>query len=99
EGAGGGGEVGKAKGSHAAEKAGRAGEKRAIADAQVKAAASALAVLERRLEKTTLRAPADGVVTVIVAEIGEAVRVGQPVLAIEGSGKRGLSLHLREGFL
>ena len=31
----------------------------------------------------TLRAPADGVVSVIVAEIGENVRAGQPVLAIE----------------
>ena len=57
-------------------------EQRAIADAQVQAAAAALAVLERRLDKTVLRAPADGVVSVIVAEIGENVRAGQPVLAI-----------------
>ena len=48
-------------------------------------AASALAVLERRLDKTVLRAPADGVVSVIVAEVGENIRAGQPVLAIAGN--------------
>jgi len=92
-------DVAEAEANHAAAKAGPTGEQRAIADAQVKAAASALAVLERRLEKTILRVPADGVVTVIVAEIGEAVRVGQPVLAIEESGKRWLSFNVREDFL
>jgi len=71
-------------------------EERAIADAQVKAAATALAVLERRLDKTILRAPADGVVTVIVAEIGENIHAGQPVLAIEQTGKRWLSFNARE---
>jgi HlyD family secretion protein len=71
-------------------------EERAIADAQVEAAAAALAVLERRLEKTDLRAPADGVVSVIVAEVGENVRAGQPVLAIEEAGKQWLSFNVRE---
>ena len=65
----------------------------------MKAAAAALAVLERRLEKTTLRAPADGIVSVIVAEIGENVRAGQPVLAIEETGKRWLSFNVREELL
>jgi len=60
---------------------------------------SALAVLERRLEKTTLRAPADGVVSVIVAEIGENVRAGQPVLAIAADGKQWLSFNAREDLL
>ena len=92
-------DVAEAEANHASAKAGPTAEQRAIADAQVKAAASALAVLERRLEKTTLRAPADGVVTVIVAEIGEAIRAGQPVLAIEESGKRWLSFNVREDFL
>ena len=92
-------DVAEAEANHDAAKAGPTAEQRAIADAQVKAAASALTVLERRLEKTTLRAPADGVVTVIVAEIGEAVRVGQPVLAIEESGKPWLSFNVREDFL
>ena len=79
--------------------AGPTQEQRAIADAQVKAAAAALAVLERRLDKTILRAPADGVVSVIVAEVGENVRAGQPVLAIEETGKQWLSFNAREDLL
>ena len=92
-------DVAEAEANHAAAQAGPTAEQRAIADAQVQAAASALAVLERRLDKTTLRAPADGVVTVIVAEVGEAIRAGQPVLAIEETGKRWLSFNVREDLL
>src|SRR5262249_46324786 len=66
-------DVAEADANHAAAKAGPTMEERAIADAQVDAATSALGVLERRLDKTFLRAPADGVVTVIVAEVGEAI--------------------------
>jgi hypothetical protein len=47
---------------------------------------------ERRLDKTILRAPADGAVTVIVAEVGENVRAGQPVRSPS------LVLALRLGF-
>jgi HlyD family secretion protein len=75
-------DVAEAEANHAAAVAGPTREQRAIADAQVKAAAATLAVLERHLEKTLLRSPADGVVTVVVAEVGEDVRVGQPVLVI-----------------
>jgi HlyD family secretion protein len=92
-------DVAEAEANHAAAQAGPTKEQRAIADAQVKAAASALAVLERRLDKTTLRAPADGVVSVIVAEVGENVRAGQPVLAIEEAGKQWLSFNAREDLL
>ena len=92
-------DVAEADANHAAAKAGPTREQRAIADAQVKAAASALAVLERRLDKTTLRAPADGIVSVIVAEIGENVHAGQPVLAIQETGKQWLSFNAREDLL
>jgi HlyD family secretion protein len=92
-------DVAEAEANHAAAEAGPTREQRAIADAEVQAAASALAVLERRLDKTILRAPADGVVSVIVAEVGEAVRAGQPVLAIEEPDKRWLSFNAREDFL
>jgi HlyD family secretion protein len=92
-------DVAEAEANHAAAQAGPTQEERAIADAQVKAATSALAVLERRLEKTILRAPADGVVSVIVAEVGENVRAGQPVLAIEEPDKRWLSFNAREDLL
>src|SRR5262245_51722945 len=89
-------DVAEAEADHAAAVAGPTQEQRAIADAQVKAAASALAVLERRLEKTILHAPADGVVSVIVIEVGENIRAGQPVLAIAEAGKQWLSFNARE---
>jgi HlyD family secretion protein len=92
-------DVTEAEANHAAAVAGPTKEERAIADAQVRAAASALAVLERHLGKTVLRSPVDGVVSVIVAELGENVRAGQPVLAIAANGKQWLSFNAREDLL
>jgi HlyD family secretion protein len=92
-------DVAEAQANYDAAKAGPTKEERAIADAQVEAAASALAVLERRLDKTILRAPAEGVASVIVAEVGENVRAGQPVLVIEETGKQWLSFNAREDLL
>ena len=79
--------------------AGPTREERAIADAQVQAAAAAVTVLERRLEKMILRAPADGVVSVIAAEVGENVRPGQAILMVEASGRQWLSFNVREDHL
>jgi pyruvate/2-oxoglutarate dehydrogenase complex dihydrolipoamide acyltransferase (E2) component len=56
-------------------------------------------VLERRLDKMLLRAPADGVVSVIAAEVGENVRAGQPLLMVEAAGKQWLSFNVREDHL
>src|SRR5262249_4978486 len=56
-------------------------------------------VLERHLDKTVLRAPADGIVSVIVAEVGENIHAGQPVLVIEETGKQWLSFNAREDAL
>jgi HlyD family secretion protein len=92
-------DVAEAQANYDAARAGPTREERTIADAQVKAAASALAVLERRLEKTMLRAPADGIVSVIVAEVGENIHAGQPVLAIAETGKQWLSFNAREDLL
>jgi HlyD family secretion protein len=92
-------DVADAQANHAAAVAGPTHEERAIADAQVNAAAAALAVLERRLDKTTLRAPTDGIITVIVAEVGENVTAGQPVLAIAATDKQWLSFNAREDML
>ena len=92
-------DVDEAQANYDAAKAGPTQEERAIADAQVKAAASALAVLERRLDKTILRAPADGIASVIVAEVGENIHAGQPVIAIAETGKQWLSFNAREDFL
>jgi HlyD family secretion protein len=92
-------DVVEAEANHAAAAAGPTKEERFIADAQVQAAAAALAVLERKLGKTVLSSPVDGVISVIVAEIGENVRAGQPVLAIAATGQQWLSLNAREDFL
>src|SRR5262245_23030386 len=89
-------DVAEAQANHDAAVAGPTREVRAIADGQVEAAAAALAVLARRLAKTTLRAPADGMVSVVVAEIGENIHAGQPVLVIEAAGKQWLSFNARE---
>jgi len=92
-------DVVQAESNHQAAVAGPTREERAIADAEVEAAASALAVLERRLNKTILRAPADGIVSVVVAEIGENIHAGQPVLVIAETGKQFLSFNVREDLL
>lgn len=92
-------DVAEAQANYDAAVAGPTKEERAISDAQVDAADAALAVLERHLEKTVLRAPADGVVSVIVAEIGENVHPGQPVLVIDAAGEQWLSFNAREDFL
>ena len=89
-------DVAEAQANYDAAVAGPTREERGIADAQVKAAATALAVLEQRLDKTILRAPADGIVSVIVAEVGENIHAGQPVLAIAETGKQWLSFNARE---
>lgn len=92
-------DVAEAQANYDAAVAGPTREERAIADAQVQAAAAALAVLERRLDKMILRAPADGVVSVIVAEVGENVRAGQPILMVEAAGEQWLSFNAREDHL
>jgi HlyD family secretion protein len=92
-------DVAEAEANHAAAVAGPTREERAIADVQVKAAAAALAVLERRLAKTSLHAPADGIVSVIVAEVGENISAGQPVLVVDETGKRWFSFNAREDLL
>ena len=92
-------DVAEAQANYDAAVAGPTREERAIADAQVQAAAAAVTVLERRLDKMVLRAPADGVVSVIVAEVGENVRAGQPILMVEAAGKQWLSFNVREDHL
>jgi HlyD family secretion protein len=89
-------DVTEAQANYDAAVAGPTHEERAISDAQVQAAAAAVKVLERRLDKMILRAPADGVVSVIAAEVGENVRPGQPILIVEAAGERWLSFNARE---
>jgi HlyD family secretion protein len=89
-------DVAEAQANLDAGKAGPTREERGIADAQVGATGASLDVLERRLDKTILRAPVDGTVGVIVAEVGEALQAGQPVLTIEATAKPWLSFNVRE---
>jgi HlyD family secretion protein len=92
-------DVAEAQANHAAAVSGPTKEERMIADAQVLAAAAALQVIRQHLGKTVLRSPVDGVVSVIVGEIGENVHPGQPVLAIAATGKQWLSFNAREDLL
>jgi HlyD family secretion protein len=92
-------DVAEAQANYDAAVAGPTREERAIADAQVQAAAAAVTVLERRLDKMILRAPADGVISVIAAEVGENVRAGQPILMVQAAGKQWLSFNVREDHL
>ena len=92
-------DVAEAQANYDAAVAGPTREERAIGDAQVQAAAAAVTVLERRLDKMVLRAPADGVVSVIAAEVGENVRTGQPILTVQAAGKQWLSFNVREDHL
>src|SRR6201991_4056162 len=91
--------VAEAQANYDAAVAGAPRGERAIADGQVQAAAAAVAVLERRLDKMVLRAPADGVVSVIAAEVGENVRAGQPILMVEAASQQWLSFNVREDHL
>src|SRR5260370_37562722 len=88
-----------AQANYDAAAAGPTREARSIADAQVQAAAATVTVLERRLDKMVLRAPADGVVSVIAAELGENDRAGQRILMVEAAGKQWLSFNVREDHL
>ena len=89
-------DVAEAKANHASAKAGHTAQERAIADASVAAAAAQVTVLENRLRKTTLAAPADGIVRVVAAEVGEAIRAGQTIIAIDATEQPWMSFNVRE---
>ncbi|HUK06774.1 MAG TPA: efflux RND transporter periplasmic adaptor subunit [Stellaceae bacterium] len=71
-------------------------EELAIADSRVEAAAAAESVIAARVAKLRISAPSDGVVALIVAEPGEAIVPGQPVMTLEAAGRRWASFNLRE---
>ena len=89
-------DVAEATANYASAKAGPTRQERAIADASVSAAAAQVAVLESRLRKTMLYAPADGIVSVVAAEVGEAIRAGQTIITIEAAAQPWLSFNVRE---
>jgi HlyD family secretion protein len=83
----------------AAARAGPTAEERALADARVGLAEATVADLQAKLDKTRLVAPVDGVVGILVAEPGEVVPVGKPVLTLEVGNERWFSFTLREDAL
>ena len=91
--------LGLVQASYAQSKAGPTREERAIADARVALADATIADLEARLAKTTLVAPVDGVVRLLVAEPGEAISPGQPVLTMEVGHERWFTFTMREDLL
>ncbi len=81
---------------HAAASAGPIAEERALSDARVALAEATVANLQAKLDKTRLVAPADGTVGVLVAELGEVVPVGKPVMTIDVNAARYFAFTLRE---
>jgi HlyD family secretion protein len=82
-----------------AAKAGPVAEERSLVDARVTLAAATLDDLSARLEKTRLLAPADGVIGVRVAEPGEVLPPGKPVLTMVPDKERWFGFTLREDLL
>ncbi len=71
-------------------------EQRAIADAKVEVAMAAVAVVAARVAELKIQAPSDGTVALIVAEPGEAIVPGQPLMTLQTAGRRWASFNLRE---
>jgi len=84
---------------HAAASAGPIAEERALADARVVLAEATVADLQAKLDKTRLLAPVDGTVAILVAELGEIVPIGKPVLTLDVGTARWFAFTLREDAL
>jgi HlyD family secretion protein len=88
-----------AKERYEAARLGPTKEERAIANANVEAAAAAVAVIAARVTKLQVYAPADGVIALLVAEPGEAIVPGQPLMTLHKAGQHWASFNLREDHL
>ena len=58
--------------------------------------AAGVDIIAARVAKLRIHAPSDGTVVLIVAEPGEAIVPGQPVMTLEPTGRRWASFNLRE---
>ncbi|WP_376706268.1 efflux RND transporter periplasmic adaptor subunit (plasmid) [Mesorhizobium sp. ISC25] len=76
--------------------AGPTAEQRALADAQVALAEATVANLQAQLDKTRITAPADGKVGIHIAEPGEVIGPGKPVMTMEADGQAWFAFTLRE---
>ena len=77
-------------------KAGPTKEELAVAQSQVALGLATVADLEAQLAKTTLTSPVDGIARLLVAEHGEAISPGQPVLTLGVAGDRWFTFTIRE---
>ena len=77
-------------------KAGPTKEETAVAQSQVALALATVADLEAQLAKATLTSPVEGVARLLVAEHGEAISPGQPVLTLAVAGDRWFTFTIRE---
>src|SRR5580704_4362312 len=77
-------------------KAGPTKEELAVAQSQVALAQATVADLEAQLAKATLTSPVEGVARLLVAEPGEAIIPGQPVLTLAVAGDRWFTFTIRE---
>src|SRR6201986_782178 len=77
-------------------KAGPTKEELAVAQSQVALALATVADLEAQLAKTMLTSPVDGIPRLLVAEHGEAISPGQPVLTLAIAGDRWFTFTIRE---
>ncbi len=77
-------------------KAGPTKEELAVAQSQVALGLATVADLEAQLAKTTLTSPVDGITRLLVAERGEAISPGQPVLTLAVAGDRWFTFTIRE---
>jgi HlyD family secretion protein len=82
-----------------AAKAGPTAQERRLADAKVALAKAAIVSLQARLAKTRLVAPVDGTVGVRVAEPGEIMSPGKPVMTLERDGRGWFAFTIREDML
>ena len=85
-----------AKAALAQSQAGPTKEELAVAQSQVALALATVADLDAQLAKTTLTSPVDGVARLLVAEPGEAISPGQPVLTLAVAGDRWFTFTIRE---
>jgi HlyD family secretion protein len=84
---------------HAASSAGPVAEERALAQAKVVLAEATVATLQAKLGETRLTAPADGTIGIRVAEPGEIISPGKPVMTLSVDGERWFAFTLREDML
>jgi HlyD family secretion protein len=80
----------------AQDNAGPTKEERRIAETRVALADATIAVVESKLAKITLDSPVDGVVRLLVAEPGEAISAGQPVMTLAVGRERWFTFTIRE---